>query len=273
MFGFLNFGSSYNIVMRTAFASLFLFLAACVLQAPFANPKIVRAAEQIPVVPEVPFVLIEQNNVYLYAQDEFLNFYPLTSLPVTYYALAVETYNTVYYKVLYYDLEGFLKKEDVTLVDYEPVTKFAVGSLSITADVTGINLREKPNHTLDNIIAEIKSGQTLTYYGKVVGTSPILSAGDGWYYVKYSDETEATYFGYLYAPYVTAETIPDNSPEKVMVDVIPAPVIESPKNPNAAKFPDLTTAAFIILLCLPVVLVMMILFKKPQDPKKTPRSF
>ena len=286
----------------------------------FCSSTIANAVP-IPVVPEIPYVRIESPQAMLYEKTSENGgaFRPLTTLPASYYALMTEDYDIEYYRVTYYDLEGYVKKTDAALVDYEPTTKFASAALTVSADVTGVNLRARPDHTADNILAEIKRGETLAYYGKVVGSSPIVSAGSEWYYVRYEGNDEMlktdtasvtelgirneelgimdkrddidtiqrapsdipnssflipnSTYGYLYAPYVTADAILENPGEKVMYEPAPEPIISGPSG-GELSLPPATMALIIGVLCVPAAVVMFLLFKKPpEERKKSPRGF
>lgn len=246
-----------------------LQFAFCVLCASSAD-AFAAETNLVPVVPEIPFVRIGSDGVYLYGRDEIAGtFFPVTALPKSYYASAVEDYNAEYYRVIYYDLEGYVKKSEVAKVDYEPVTKYATGKLQITALVIAVPCLARPDHFRDNVVAEVKKGETLVYYGKIQGTAPEPARGDEWYYIKIISENEEPLYGYIYAPYVTAAAIPENTGEKVLREESSGGGFE----PAEPEFPSYLAAVFILCLCIPAVLVMLLLFRKKPEQKRRPRSF
>lgn len=228
----------------------------------------VSANELVPLVPPVPYVHIQNENVILYSD---LGVTPLTALPQSHFALITDE-SGEFYKVLYYDLSGFVRVSSVTKVDFEPKTKWLSGTLTVVAagDTNTINIRSRPDHRIpQNIIHQANTLDTLIYYGTLQGTAISVNYGNLWYFVKFTIDGIDS-FGYVYNQNVNANPIPQNNLEKVMV---PAPT----PDPPAVITPDLQLPPYIIpviiiALSIPAVLIMILLFKKPKT-KKVPRSF
>jgi|GEM_PF-1048039 len=205
-------------------------------------------------------------------------YFPITTLPENYFAVLLgEADENGYIPVSYLDVTGYLKRDAVEAVDYEPKYKYAENnSLTVENDGHPVNVRSSPDHTLDNVITEAPAGSKLYYYGTSSGTAQVEVLGDAWYYVKVVSDGE-TKRGYVYSLYVKAEPIPENVIEKVEptadnTDESLDPGKDSSTETPGEKDPDgftLTSTREIIIvisLCLPVILIMYLLFKQP--PKK-----
>ncbi|MCL2374915.1 MAG: hypothetical protein FWC82_00085 [Firmicutes bacterium] len=249
---------------------LFLFCGIIFLPRFFTVPF---AQIMVPVVPEVPFLFIENENTMLYEQHEN-TFRPLTTLPQSYFLLFVEEHNSTFYRAIFYDLEGFVRRSAVEKVDFEPVTQFATGTLSITADVIGVHIRARPDHTENNIVGTALANQQFTFYGTLDGTSQFSPAGSPWYFVRFLHENNEFRWGYLYSLFVTAPPIPQNTIEKVMRPYVPT---ETPRDPiftlPPTEWPLYLLIIFIACLSVPAILIICLLFKKPKKAAKVPRGF
>ena len=156
-------------------------------------------------------------NTYLYNRDNG-TFRPVTSLPIDYFVLVTDRTDPQFFAVAYHDLLGFVRRENVVLVDFEPVTKSAVGILSPFAGVLRVYLHSTPDHTLTPIIL-IPSDATLHFYGTIEGTLAHPLLGTNWFFVRYFDGTRA-FFGYVYGGLVEVTT------------PIPPNIIEAVRDPN-----------------------------------------
>ncbi|MCL2061242.1 MAG: hypothetical protein FWH03_01265 [Firmicutes bacterium] len=226
-----------------------------------------NASTPVPVVPDIPYGVIEEDGVHFYLHDNGI-LRAVTTLPKTYFVLLTGEHNAEFYTAVYFDLNGYVRKSDVSRVDFEPVTKFANGGLTVTADVTGINIRATPDHINGQVLGDLQRGATAVYYGTLAGSSPISGANE-WFFIKTTLAGE-TVFGYVYAPYVTATPIPDNVIEKVLH--IPENGGGSFEPPNP-EWPPYLTYVFVACLSIPAFLVMLLLFKKPEKRNKVPRGF
>ncbi|MCL2847572.1 MAG: SH3 domain-containing protein [Firmicutes bacterium] len=259
----------------TTFYKLLILFAFILLMNIFAmQPLYTRTAfarQQIPVVPQQPFVWFEHSSVMLYTRENNV-FVEKVLLPQTYFA-EVTGEDGEFYSVIYYDLNGFIRKNAVTKVDFKPVTAFATSTLTATAvgDVSSINIRSRPN-SISTIIGSAPVNSTLTFYGILSDNSPEgTNTTTSWYFVKFTNPNNQTAFGYIYSANAISNPIPNNNIQKVMTYVDPPPIF----SPGTISFPPYITVIFIIVLSIPAVLIMLILFKKPKSddyPKKTPRS-
>ena len=267
-----------NYLMKKIIIRFYLVYFLCALLAmltiltmpPIRN---VHAREQIPLVPEQPFIHFEHSTAVLYeSHNGFMR--PVTTLPQSYFAQVVAQ-NADFFEVIYYDLRGFVRRDAAVLVSYQPVNIFGTGRLIISGDVVAVNIRSRPDHLVaHNIVGQAPHGAELLFYGTIEGTSPDPRLGSTWYFVRFTQQNGTVAHGYIYSASVTSMPIPQNVIEWVMVYAPNEPVI----TPPAIDFPPYLTAIFIITLSIPAVLIMILLFKKPKSttkthPQKTPRSF
>lgn len=205
------------------------------------------------------------------------NYSPFVTLPATYFVeLVGEETDEEYLAVSYLDISGYIKKSDVEITDYEPVTKYA--SPLFTASNEGLSaiLRSSPNHDGDNVLALIPDGTKLLCYGFINGSARYEGTSTVWYYVKYETQ-DAPLYGYVYSYHGTAEPVADNVVEKVVKpEPAPAPSqAEDPTEPEpeSPKIRNASDTVFIICLCIPAVLIMLLLFRSPQPRKRRPRNY
>ncbi len=207
---------------------------------------------------------------------------PVCVLPKTYFVALLENADEILYKeyvyVSYLDISGYVKKADIEITDFEPVTKYA--EVSFTAANEGLSaiMRSSPDHNGDNTLALIPDGEKLTLYGTAQGTARYENASKTWYYVKYTGGSEPV-FGYIYSYHGIADPIPENKIEKVEK---PAPPTgdgeddpEPTPEPNSPRLYGIYETVFIICLCIPAALIMFMLFRSPKDAerKKKPRNY
>lgn len=230
------------------------------------------------------FSRAEDNTVYAYIpataavysrglNGEVPVYEKITNLPATYFAAVLEEGETAegYIKVSYLDISGYMKKSEIEICDYEPVTKYAQGRITTSFDGQNVNLRQKPDHTApDNIICTIPSGENLLYYGTVDGTALFPALGEVWYYVRYTNNGQDVR-GYIYNAQGIAVKIENNVIEKV---IKPGPPTPDPSVTDPQPLmKDWMLAVFIICLCIPAVLIVILIFKKPSSQNRTPRHY
>ncbi len=199
----------------------------------------------------------------------------ITYLPGTYFVALLSDMETAegYIEVSYSDITGYMKRSDLEIVDYEPVTKYASGSLSTSFDGQNVNIRSKPDHTdIELIQCSVPSDTGLFYYGTADGTQLIKDLPGTWYYVRYSDG-QSDKRGYVHYAQVNAVPISDNVIEKVVKPTPPDGPGTPTVKPSAPQMDNLTTGLFIACLCIPAVLIVFLIFRKPASSKRTPRHY
>lgn len=182
----------------------------------------------------------------LYSDDSLTM--PVTVLPQTYFVTVIETRDDCL-RVTYKNADGYVFPDSVSVVDFTPKTKFASAKLKLLNDGGTVNVRSRPDHTSDNVIARLSDGASLYYYGTVSGTIQNEVIGDGWFCVELENG-----YGYVYSMYAQAEPVKQNVIEAEPEPVVPDPLPESAAAGKGEYF-------FIAALCLPVIIFMYLLFK------------
>ncbi len=241
----------------------------------FLSPKrLFHAAAEADESDAVVWAMLETNAEF-YEKDGDV-FKPYTTLPKTYFvALLEEETESEYIKASYRDISGYVKKADLEITDYEPVTKYASAFFTAANEGLSAILRSSPDHNGDNTLALIPDGEKLLYYGTIDGSARYDGASTVWYYVKYEKEADQDpIFGYVYEYHGVADAIENNVIEKVPKPVPPEP--EDPVvTPEKPKLGGVYETVFIVCLCIPAALIMFMLFRRaPQEKKKKkPRGY
>ena len=138
------------------------------------------------------------NNVFFYqsATEDA----PLFEIPKSYFVLLIDDANDDFYKAIYGELTGYVKKEEVVAMNGTPQTPYAtVHNIRITS-MSGLSLQSQatfestPITTLDFLESNI------VYYGKLSGQEYFPNSSKTWYYCSFNENSKAN-FGYLFSYY------------------------------------------------------------------------
>lgn len=165
-----------------------------------------------------------------------------------------------YISVVYDDITGYVKSDEVEAVDYTPVTKYEK-TATFTCDNDGqpVNLRAAPEKSAE-IITTLPKTQSGRSYGTTTGEALIGGAGTTWYYVDVDGQK-----GYVYYAHVKVAPTPPNIIEKEKDPVTEVPTV-APATVSSEQNMSATAAViFIVALCIPVPFIMYFLFKKPKE--------
>lgn len=185
-------------------------------------------------------------------------------LPESYFAVICGEATDGAYPVSYKDISGYIKATDITLVDYEPVTKFASVTVRPNNDGLPVNLRSKPTTDGSVILCSVPPDSELILYGSRSGDELFVGAGNVWQYVRFSS-SEGDWTGYVYSPQLTAAVIPGNSGEAVT-----KPAEQTGEQKANLTLTQNGSVALAVLLSIPAGIIMLVLFYRP-DSKRTPR--
>lgn len=170
------------------------------------------------------------------------------------YFVEIISDNVDNYKVSYNGLTGYVKKNDVVLVQNIPTTPFPV-NIQITVGNT-CNLRSSPttHPSTHNIITTINAGETnLKFLGRIFAEESIDFGGTTWFYVSYNGEK-----GYIYNKYIKNTTpIYPNNEATVLYSKTEFTQVNPLNEPNSI--------IIMILLFIPCVIILFILYL----PRKT----
>lgn len=151
------------------------------------------------------YAQIIYNNVYLYKfpseSSEYSSKYCL--LEPTYFVKILAKVNDYFYKVEYLNLTGYVKIEQVEIVENTPVNPYLK---DIVFDITNKNnaiLRSEPTTENKNksIVSILNSGtKNINYIGKIAGEESLAGCGNVWYFCSVTDIEGKVKQGYIYAP-------------------------------------------------------------------------
>ena len=191
-------------------------------------------------------------------------------LPETYFVTVLHAdYTDTLHKVRYRDMVGYIKKSDVSLVDYTPASVYPEAvTLRIHVDATAVNVRARPDHDTATVVYTLPQGASgIEYYGVTAGTE-IGSNGNAWYYVKITPSTDSVVRGYVYAPYVMLES---SIPPVNDTSAITPPQTDLPQGNDPMRAdPEIEPLKIIaiIALCIPAVAIVCIIFTNPRRKKR-----
>lgn len=189
---------------------------------------------------------------------------PIVELPTGYFVMQREmSAPDGYLSVIYDDLGGYVKAEDVQAVDYTPVTKYET-TVTFTCDNDGqpVNLRASPRKNAQ-IIATLEKSAKGHCYGSIEGDALIADANRLWYYVNIDGKR-----GYCYYAHVKVSPTPPNIIEKEEPDSSTPTTTEPTDIKEPQSMSGVAAIIFIVALCIPVPFIMFYLFRKPKDDQK-----
>ncbi len=211
------------------------------------------------------FAQIKNSNTYLYKSVEFSS----TSnkwclIEKSYFVKILNNYNSEFYKVEYNGITGFVKKEEITLVNETPLVPYPQ-NITFSTNSTNCYLRSSPTNkeVIDNTLAIIPSNtKNLKYIGKIIGEEAVDFKGSIWYLTNYNGQ-----IGYVYSAYTNSITpIVEN---KESVSIYTGNTF-SKINPLS----NVSCIAIIFVTLIPCVAILLLLYipKKSLNVKTKPNS-
>ena len=195
------------------------------------------------------YAKIQSSNVYLYSQT---NKTALFEIPYSYF-VKVEKNEDEYYKCSYNGIEGYVKKNEVTLMNGTPQNPYANSSFKV---FVSNYIYSSPNQA-STIQNSISTSDSLKYYGKIEGQQ-ISSTSNVWYYCSIQKDGQI-FFGYVFSgitDYLSPIQTNNESFENVDEDVL-----------SASPYSQITTLStktkilLIISIALPSIIILYFLIK------------
>ena len=172
-------------------------------------------------------------------------------IPYSYF-VKVETAVDDYYKVSYDGIEGYVKKDKVTLMNGVPQNPYAKATFKVFVPYY---LYQSPSQNSSAVA--IDTNATFTYYGTKVG-QPISSASNIWYYASVKID-ESVHYGYVFSgvtDYLTTIQI-NNESFKIISDK----ELTSSPNSELKKLSTGTKIMLIVAISVPSILILYFLIK------------
>ena len=181
-------------------------------------------------------------------------------LPYSYF-VKVDYIVDDYYKVIYKDVEGYVRRDRVTLMNGVPQVPFFDANYEIFVP---FGLYQSPSQTSSVITTLTNTDDKITYYGELAGQQ-VTSDNNIWYYsqVTISDEEQ---FGYVFSGVTDLLTQPVINNETF--DIVSDDFLETP----SSEFKNLSTGTKIMLIVaisVPSLLILYFLIKPSKIVKNT----
>ena len=202
------------------------------------------------------FAKITSDNIYFYSQPSLTDSSKLFILPKTYFVKILNKENEQFYYAQYQDLFGYVKIEEVAVMNGIPSNPYASFDFRVFLP-EGLGLYSLPSVTIENKILDIPYlYDNIAYYGEIIGEQAIPDKSNTWYYCKY--QQDGSYYGYVYSVFCDkVETIKDNDQ---IFDIIDNPIFQK-DNSTASGLSDVAMAFIIIGVSIPCLIVFYLLIK------------
>lgn len=186
----------------------------------------------------------------------------LFELPYSYF-VKVNYIIDDYFKVTYDGIEGYVKKDKVSLMNGIPQSPFASASFKVFVPYSIYNSASS-NSTK---IADIDTSTTLKYYGSIAGQQ-LNSSTNIWYYCSIQSQGQ-TQFGYVFSGITDYLTKINTNSETF--EIISDEALSATETSEFKTLSTSTKIMLIIAISLPSLLILYFLIK-PSRILKTNRA-
>ncbi len=213
------------------------------------------------------YAKITNNNTYFYSNPISNDENKLFVIPTSYFVFLTEEANEDFYVAQYKDLYGYVKKEEVSVMDGTPKEPYANVNFTVF-DFDGIDLFPSPTFTNNTSLTSIPYLTVVgTYYGEIYGED-IPQMNKPWFYCKYS-KNQTNIFGYVYSAFCYEKTNIEQNTETF--NIVENPVFTNNFSVDE-KLSDVAMAFIIIGVSLPCLVIMYLLIKPTMQKERQPKS-
>ena len=166
-----------------------------------------------------------------------------------------------YYKVTYKDVEGYVRRDKVTLMNGVPQVPFFDATYEIFVP---FGLYQSPSQTSTVVTTLTDTDRKITYYGELAGQQ-VTSNNNIWYYSQVTISGEEK-FGYVFSGVTDLLTQPIINNETF--DIVSDDFLETP----TSEFKNLSTGTKIMLIVaisVPSLLILYFLIKPSKIVKNS----
>jgi len=195
------------------------------------------------------FAKVQNNGVYLCSSPS--ENASLFEIPYSYF-VKVSTAVDDYYKVSYNGVDGYVKKDKVSLMNGVPKNPYAKATFKVFVPYY---LYQNPSQ--NSSVVAVDTNTTFTYFGTKSGQQ-VSSASTTWFYASASIDG-VTHFGYVYSgvtDYLTTITLNTES-----FKVISDKDLSSSPNSELTRLSTGTKIMLIIAIGIPSILILYFLIK------------
>lgn len=223
------------------------------------------------------YARVKNSNVKLYKtateNEDFSNVY--FTIPETYFVELLAYENDLFFSARYLDAYGYVKISDVQCVKGVPANAFVSKASFRVFAPNGIELRTSPSQSDGlNTICNINFLETnLQFYGTISGEEAIAYKGSEWYFCKYT-KSGVEQKGYVYS--VFCDLLTTISANTEVLEYVSEPTFET-ENTSApsqdvsndlSSMPSITQILIIVAVCIPVILIIYLLFRPTRITAK-----
>lgn len=166
--------------------SLFVCIFAMALLLCFCAAPLCGLFVSIPALAESTtyYAKIQSAGIYFYQQPFDEPAQRLFCLPRSYFVKILSEENDNFYRAQYDDVYGFVRKNDVVVMDGTPTTPYASARFRVFS-MNGLGLYASPQAVESNLRAQIPYlTENIVYYGSINGEQAIPEKTNVWYYCR-----------------------------------------------------------------------------------------
>lgn len=240
---------------------LLIIFVICLIWQPLPNN--VFAASQTSI-----FAKVEKNGVFFYNSPINDDAYKLFEIPCTYFVELLgnaDDQENLFYSAKYIDVIGYVKKNEISPVQGEPIAPFASNINFRVFAPSGLDLKSTPSSDspFNRIINVPYLSTDLVFYGTLTGDQMIPEKSCVWYYCKYLSGT-STYYGFLYSD--LCDKLVSISPNTETLPYFEGELFLPPENENLGATAPPTISQplkilLVIIISLPCLFVIYLIFK------------
>ncbi len=182
--------------------------------------------------------------------EDSLNCYFI--LEETYFVIIINEENNDFYYVSYQDIKGYVKKNDIQLVNEQISFPFLT---NITFDIIKpCFITNTPKNNISSQIISLSPQTNIVFYGKIYGDEIYKNSGNLWYYCKIQNDDNSI-FGYIHSSYTN-----NLSPITQNFEVT-TKFLSSNQTSNLLNLNLTSQTTLIIVVSLPILFILFLLLK------------
>lgn len=229
-------------------------------------------AENAQTKPEY-YAKVTSDDVNLYASPSSLSPNALFEIPKSYFLIIMAEKEDFYY-ARYNDVYGYVKKNQVSVMDGTPENPFYIQSFRVFS-LGGLPLYSKPSAENGSLVAEVPYlAENLLYYGKMSGQTLVPDKSSTWYFCKYTVD-DNFYQGYLYSIFCDKieEDIPLNNET---FPIITTPLFPTDIEDGLSGLSNTAKVLIVVGVSVPCAIILYLLIRPTlsratlSKEKKTP---
>lgn len=182
--------------------------------------------------------------------EDSLNCYFI--LEETYFVVVINEENNDYYYVNYQDIKGYVKKNDIQLVNEQISFPYLT---NITFDIIKpCFITNTPKNNTSSQIISLTPQTNIVFYGKIYGDEIYKNSGNLWYYCKIENGNNSI-LGYVHSSFT------NNISPITQNTIVTTNLISSNQTSNLLNLNLTTQTTLIIVVSLPILFIIFLLLK------------